>query len=163
MGMVDERAALQIQNLLICIEMLLASLAHFYIFPYYEWQDGYKREKEKETGPVHLRDTLALRDFVSDMRMLVKPWHNDGADGGSPASPSATTNGRDVEGGRGDEEEEDDNGERKDEGYQIETKFSRERGVSSGPYDDQKEEDEDCPDEGTMFVERGSPVEFSRN
>jgi hypothetical protein len=38
LGMVDEKSALQIQNLLICIEMLIASLLHFYIFPYHEWQ-----------------------------------------------------------------------------------------------------------------------------
>jgi hypothetical protein len=48
--MVDEKSALQIQNLLICIEMLIASLLHFYIFPYHEWQDGYKREKETGIG-----------------------------------------------------------------------------------------------------------------
>ena len=69
--MVNEKAALQIQNLLICIEMLIASLAHFYIFPYHEWQEGYKREKEKN---ILLRDTLALRDFVRDMRMMVTTW-----------------------------------------------------------------------------------------
>ena len=35
LGMVNEKAALQIQNLLICIEMLIASLAHspFLDFP----------------------------------------------------------------------------------------------------------------------------------
>ena len=71
LGMVNEKAALQIQNLLICIEMLIASLAHFYIFPYHEWQEGYKREKEKN---ILLRDTLALRDFVRDMRMMVTTW-----------------------------------------------------------------------------------------
>jgi hypothetical protein len=70
-GFVADRQAMQIQNLLICIEMLLASLAHLYIFPYYEWEDGYKREKEKS---VLLRDTLALRDFVTDMKMMVTRW-----------------------------------------------------------------------------------------
>ena len=37
LGLINERASLQIQCLLICIEMLLASIAHFYIFPYNEW------------------------------------------------------------------------------------------------------------------------------
>lgn len=74
-GMVDERAASQIQNLLICVEMLIASLAHFYIFPYHEWQDGYKEEKEREQlKKVNLKDTLALRDFVKDMRLMVTKW-----------------------------------------------------------------------------------------
>ena len=49
--------------------MLLASLAHFYIFPYHEWADNYKKDKEKN---IMLRDTLALRDFVKDMKMMVK-------------------------------------------------------------------------------------------
>ncbi|KAJ1440878.1 organic solute transporter Ostalpha-domain-containing protein, partial [Ochromonadaceae sp. CCMP2298] len=42
MGRVDHRTASQIQNLLICIEMLIASLAHYYIFPHEEWEEGYK-------------------------------------------------------------------------------------------------------------------------
>ena len=71
LGMVNEKAALQIQNLLICIEMLIASLAHFYIFPYHEWQEGYKSVKEKT---IHIRDTLALRDFARDMKMMVTTW-----------------------------------------------------------------------------------------
>lgn len=74
MGRVDARSASQIQNLLICIEMLLASLAHFYIFPYEEWKDGYKREREKG---IMLRDTLALRDFVKDMTRMVTTWDTD--------------------------------------------------------------------------------------
>jgi hypothetical protein len=78
LGFVTERQAAQIQNLLICIEMLLASLAHFYIFPYQEWEEGYKREKEKS---VLLRDTLALRDFVTDMKMMVTRWESGPAEG----------------------------------------------------------------------------------
>jgi Organic solute transporter Ostalpha len=71
LGMVNDKAALQIQNLLICIEMLIASVAHFYIFPYHEWQEGYKREKQKSTL---IRDTLALQDFVRDMQVMTTPW-----------------------------------------------------------------------------------------
>ena len=89
LGLINERASLQIQCLLICIEMLLASIAHFYIFPYNEWyqyayisshpflksfaprQDDYKREREKG---ILLRDTLALRDFLTDMRLMVTTW-----------------------------------------------------------------------------------------
>ncbi len=75
LGYVGERQANQLQNLLTCIEMLLASLAHFYIFPHYEWHEDYKREKEKQ---VLIRDTLALRDFVTDMKMMTTKWGDEG-------------------------------------------------------------------------------------
>ena len=74
LGWVDDKAASQIQNLLICIEMLLASLAHFYIFPHHEWATGYKKEREKG---IMLKDTLALRDFVKDMRLMVTTWDTE--------------------------------------------------------------------------------------
>ena len=35
--------------------MLLASVAHFYIFTHEEWQEGYKKERQKG---IMLRDTL---------------------------------------------------------------------------------------------------------
>jgi hypothetical protein len=55
---VDEHSAGQFQNLFVCLEMLLASAAHFYIFPHEEWADGYRKEKERSLG---VRDTLALK------------------------------------------------------------------------------------------------------
>lgn len=73
-GRMDDHSALQIQNLLICIEMFLAAIAHFYVFPHDEWKDGYKREKEKG---IMLRDTLALRDFVKDMALMVTSWNTE--------------------------------------------------------------------------------------
>lgn len=73
-GRMDDHSALQIQNLLICIEMFLAAIAHFYVFPHEEWKDGYKREKEKG---IMLRDTLALRDFVKDMALMVTSWNTE--------------------------------------------------------------------------------------
>jgi Organic solute transporter Ostalpha len=101
LGMVNDKAALQIQNLLICIEMLIASLAHFYIFPYHEWQEGYKREKQKSTL---IRDTLALQDFVRDMQVMTTPWDT----APDPSAPNGTTEGHAVamcfeeaEGGKG--------------------------------------------------------------
>lgn len=87
MGRVDERTAVQVQNLLICIEMLLASIAHFYIFPYEEWKDGYKREREKG---IMLKDTLALRDFVKDMKLMVTSW-NTGEEPSSDPEGDETT------------------------------------------------------------------------
>jgi len=59
-GFVDAKHAAQIQNLVTCIEMLLASLAHFYIFPYYEWADDYKREKEKRCVGIGINARLAV-------------------------------------------------------------------------------------------------------
>lgn len=95
-GMVDSHTATQFQNLcvltnllvfftfnfclidvcfligrLICIEMLLASIAHFYIFPYQEWREGYKKDKMEKSV---LKDTLAFHDFVRDMRRVVTRW-----------------------------------------------------------------------------------------
>jgi hypothetical protein len=67
LGFVDEKAASQIQNLLICIEMLIASIAHFYIFPYQEWAEGYQRAKQRN---ILLRDTMAFSDFLKDMKTM---------------------------------------------------------------------------------------------
>lgn len=66
-GLVGEKSASQISNLLICIEMLIASIAHFYIFPYQEWAPGYQRAKQKS---ILLRDTMAFGDFLKDMRAM---------------------------------------------------------------------------------------------
>lgn len=63
-GLVDERTGSQIQNLLICIEMLLASLLHYYIFPHREWAENYKRDKERQIQQGGAPDMLALKDFV---------------------------------------------------------------------------------------------------
>lgn len=63
----DEKTASQIQNLLICIEMFMASIAHFYVFPYEEWGRNYEKE-QKKIGLF--RDTLAFNDFVTDIGMM---------------------------------------------------------------------------------------------
>ena len=39
MGVVDEKSARATQNMLICIEMLLASIMHHLFFPYQEWEE----------------------------------------------------------------------------------------------------------------------------
>jgi len=59
----------QVQNLLICLEMLLFSIAHFYCFPTEEWRDGYKDEaKEKKTK---FGDGMALGDFMNDLKLIM--------------------------------------------------------------------------------------------
>lgn len=77
LGMVDEKAASQIQNLLVCIEMLIASLALIYVFPFQEWQEGFKRDKQ-----IMLKDTLAFRDFMRDVKQMVTRWSTSNV--GSP-------------------------------------------------------------------------------
>lgn len=80
-GIVDEKSALAAQNMLICIEMLLASIMHHLFFPYQEWQEvvtllnrsdppqGYKKEKEREM--MNLKDLLAFRDFIGDVKGII--------------------------------------------------------------------------------------------
>lgn len=69
--LIDAKSAAQIQNLLICIEMLIAAVAHFYIFPHEEWHDGFRRRKQASSL---LKDSLALKDFVTDMKQAVTAW-----------------------------------------------------------------------------------------
>jgi len=59
----------QVQNLLICLEMLLFSIAHFYCFPTDEWRDGFKDEaKQKKTK---FGDAMALGDFMNDLKLIM--------------------------------------------------------------------------------------------
>jgi len=58
----------QAQSFLICIEMLIASIAHFYVFPTEEWKEGYKPKKQSDR---RFGDNLALHDFVQDLRLIV--------------------------------------------------------------------------------------------
>lgn len=74
-GLVDDKAAKSAQNILICIEMLVAAIMHYLFFPYQEWEEGYKHEK---VASIKIRDTLALRDFMSDLHSMVyrRVWQN---------------------------------------------------------------------------------------
>ena len=67
-GFVDEKSAHAAQNLIICIEMFIASLLHIFIFPHEEWQEGYKKVKEQS---MIFRDTLALKDFINDIKGII--------------------------------------------------------------------------------------------
>ena len=57
------------QNFLICLEMLLFSIAHFYCFPTEEWEDGY-RVKHSENSTFG--DSIALGDFLADLKLILK-------------------------------------------------------------------------------------------
>jgi len=56
-----------VQNFLICIEMLLFSIAHFYCFPVDEWQPGYEANYRK----AKFGETMALNDFFTDLRIIM--------------------------------------------------------------------------------------------
>ena len=67
-----EAWAKRAQNFLICLEMLLFSIAHFYCFPTEEWEEGYRvKHTEHKIG-----DSIALGDFLQDLKLVlvyVKP------------------------------------------------------------------------------------------
>lgn len=56
------------QNFLICLEMLLFSIAHFYCFPTEEWEEGYRANFNKSK----FGDSIALGDFLSDIKLIMK-------------------------------------------------------------------------------------------
>ena len=60
----------QAQNFLICLEMLLFSIAHFYCFPTDEWQEGYQPTMEKKVKG--LSDNMAFGDFVADLKLIMR-------------------------------------------------------------------------------------------
>jgi hypothetical protein len=57
------------QNFLICLEMLLFSIAHFYCFPTEEWEDGYR---VKHSDNSNFGDSIALGDFLADLKLILK-------------------------------------------------------------------------------------------
>lgn len=63
-----ERAS-DIQNFLICLEMLLFAIAHWCVFPAEEWVPGYEPKKYAKPG-------LAVKDFVQDVGHIVREHRN---------------------------------------------------------------------------------------
>jgi hypothetical protein len=55
----------RIQNILVCLEMLLFSIAHWCVFPHDEWKEGYTRQEVPKPG-------IGFSDFVSDMSIIVE-------------------------------------------------------------------------------------------
>ena len=64
----EENSGQRIQNLLICLEMLGFSIAHYFVFPPMEWEEGYIRRR-LELG---FGDSIAFGDFISDIKMVYK-------------------------------------------------------------------------------------------
>lgn len=64
--------AAAIQNLLICVEMLFFSLAHWCVFPVEEWEPDYLPKQMARPG-------LGLKDFAKDFRVIMgKGQHQQG-------------------------------------------------------------------------------------
>jgi hypothetical protein len=61
----SERAA-QIQNFLICLEMLFFSIAHWCVFPAEEWDPHYRPKTS------YAKPGLGLKDFAKDVSFIVK-------------------------------------------------------------------------------------------
>ena len=57
--------AIELQNVLICLEMLFFSIAHVCVFPIDEWEEGYAPR-------VYAKPGIGLKDFVSDMSLIVE-------------------------------------------------------------------------------------------
>lgn len=57
----------KIQNFLICLEMLLFSISHYYCFPVEEWQPGYEANFRK----AKFGETMALNDFFTDLKIVM--------------------------------------------------------------------------------------------
>lgn len=54
-----------IQNVLICVEMLVFSIAHWCVFPTEEWEDNYRLKYYEKPG-------FGFKDFASDVSMIVE-------------------------------------------------------------------------------------------
>lgn len=61
----------QAQSFLICLEMFLFAIVHCFVFPTEEWEPGYQ-EKAKRRIKANFGDTLALRDFVRDVKLVMR-------------------------------------------------------------------------------------------
>jgi len=88
----QEKWAQSTQNFLLCLEMLLFSIAHFYSFPTAEWQEGYRAIHEKQS---RFGDTIALGDFFQDLKLIMsnkkKPKDGDDSDKGAILEEDSST------------------------------------------------------------------------
>lgn len=60
----DSNTATSIQHILICMEMLFFSVAHFCVFPAEEWEDGYVQKFYEGPG-------FGFKDFASDVNLII--------------------------------------------------------------------------------------------
>lgn len=64
--------AVAIQNLLICLEMLFFSLAHWCVFPAEEWEPDYRPKQYAKPG-------LGIKDFAKDVKVIMRRGQQKGA------------------------------------------------------------------------------------
>ena len=57
-------SASSIQHILICMEMLIFSIAHFCVFPAEEWETGYKMKYYDGPG-------FGFKDFAQDANLII--------------------------------------------------------------------------------------------
>ena len=67
---------MQVQNFLICLEMLFSAVAHCFIFSPDEWAPGYRereeaRQKMMNENVVGFGDSVALGDFINDIKAVM--------------------------------------------------------------------------------------------
>jgi hypothetical protein len=60
----SELQAAQLQNFLICLEMLFFSIAHWFVFPVEEWEADYRPQ-------VYAKPGIGLKDFVQDVGYII--------------------------------------------------------------------------------------------
>lgn len=103
----------EIQNLLICLEMLGFSIAHFFVFPTEEWEEGFIRRRLD----MGVGDSIAFGDFISDVKMVVnssrsaRAHRSDRKDYGSTIGSTSTIPSEDIESdaeGLGDNDDDND-------------------------------------------------------
>lgn len=61
----------QAQSFIICFEMFAFAIVHCQVFPTEEWEPGF-RERQKRRIKASFGDSLALKDFVSDVKVVMK-------------------------------------------------------------------------------------------
>ena len=87
--------AAEIQNVLICLEMLFFSIAHWCVFPVEEWEEGYTAKNYAKPG-------MGLKDFASDVHYIIRGQRKSRR-GGEEEEEEMGTSLR----GEGDEQDED--------------------------------------------------------
>ena len=90
------------QNFLICLEMLFSSVAHCFVFPPDEWEEGYREKEEARRRDASARafgDSVALGDFLTDLKtvMTSKKRRARRRNGGGGLSPSSTRSEEDLD------------------------------------------------------------------
>ncbi len=67
----------QAQSFLICFEMFAFAIVHCGVFPTEEWEPGF-RERQKRKIKANLGDSLAIKDFVADVKAVMKSRRKGG-------------------------------------------------------------------------------------